>query len=472
MVESAGVWMPLGLAYLAGSLRSAGFEPSIYDAMSLFHDADQIRDTLSEVQPDVVALTAYTATADAALQVLQAAKEAVPGVTTVIGGVHPTFMAAEILQDPAADYVVRGEGEEALPELLTCLNAGESADRVDGISFRDPNGAVVHTPDRALIADLDALPIAWDLIDWPTYYYRTKPGSRLAITSWSRGCTEACTFCSQQKLWRQTWRPRSVDAIIAEVRMLRSQYGVDTLEVADECPTRDRDRWERILDRLIHEDLGVELLLETRTDDIVRDEDIMYKYRAAGILHMYAGVESGRQDRLDLMRKNLSIETTRRAIKLLNDAGIISETSFLLGFPQDTPETVQEALDLSIEYSPDLAFFLAVTPWPYSDMYASVADRIEVREYSLYNLTNPIIRPDAMSREELSALLSKAFMTFYMHKMRSLHTLPPHKREYMMRVAKLLMEESYLSEEVKMTMAGMKSAHPGGMCPAKHNARA
>jgi anaerobic magnesium-protoporphyrin IX monomethyl ester cyclase len=452
MVESAGVWMPLGLASLAGSLRLRGFDPCIYDAMSRRHDLALIRATIARLQPDVVATTACTATLSAATDVLRAAKEALPFVTTVIGGVHPTHMATQVLRDPAVDYVVRREGEATFPELLECLSAGDNPAKVAGVSFRQGQ-RVEHTADRPFATDLDALPVAWDLIDWPIYHYRTKPGSRLAIASWSRGCSQGCTFCSQRLLWRQTWRARDVDAIAAEARMLRERFGVDTLEVADEYPSRDRARWERILDRLIEEDLDLELLVETRADDIVRDADIMEKYRAAGILHMYVGVESVRQDRLDAMHKDLSVAAGRQAIALLNDAGIITETSFLLGFPEDTPATVEETVRLALDYGPDLAFFLAVTPWPYTPWYQEVRDRVEVFDYRDYNLINPIIRPDGMTRGELADLLSRAFMTFYAHKMGSLMAMSAFKRAYMRRVSKLLMEESYLAGEVKASMA-------------------
>ena len=458
MVESAGVWMPLGLAYLAGSLRAAGFEPEIYDAMSLFHGEEEIRARLRAAAPDVVATTCYTATSNAAADVLAMAREEIPGVVTVTGGVHPTHMAASMLADPAVDYVVRGEGEETLPELLECLNSWESPSSVKGLSFKGDGGVAIHTLGRPLIHDLDRLPVAWDLIDWPIYHYRTKPGSRLAIASWARGCIHACNFCSQQKLWHRSWRPRPIESIVREARFLKETYGVDTLEVADEYPTLDRSRWETILDRLIEEDLGIELLVETRAADIVRDEDFLWKYREAGILHMYVGVESISQERLDWIGKKLRVEDSRRAISLLNDCGIITETSFLLGFPEDTPETVAATVALSHEYAPDLAFFLAVTPWPYSDMYPLVADRVEEHDFSRYNLINPIIRPDAMSREELSGLLSRAFMEFYGSKMKNLGGLPQHKREYMMKVARLLMSDSYLADEVRKTM-GHSHAH-------------
>ena len=451
MVESAGVWMPLGLAYLAGSLRQAGFEPRIYDAMSLGHGPDEIARRIADQRPDVVAVTACTPTIVAAISVLHAARLAAPDALTVIGGVHPTFMAAEVLGDPAVDVVVRGEGEQALVELLLALEDTDDPHAVDGIAYRR-GGCVVTTPPRPLERDLDALPVAWDLIDWPLYHYRTKPGSRLAIASWSRGCPEACSFCSQQKFSGRTWRSRDVEAVIAEVRLLRERFGVDTLEVADELPTRDRARWESILDRLIAEDLGVELLIETRADDLVRDADIIDKYRAAGVLHVYVGVESVRQDRLDGMHKNLEVGQGRRALALLNEAGIITETSFLLGFPGDTPATVDETVRLAGEYDPDLCFFLAATPWPYSDWWPEVADRVQVTDYSRYNLINPIIKPDAMERDELAALLSAAFMRFYRDKMARLDRLAPEKRTYLMRVARLLMDESYLAHEVRASL--------------------
>ena len=229
----------------------------------------------------------------------------------------------------------------------------------------------------------------------------------------------------------RAWRPSSPKRGCCAER-----YGVDTLEVADEYPTRDRARWEHILDRLIEEDLGVELLVETRADDMVRDGDIIGKYRDAGILHMYVGVESraagpARRDAQGPARRRL-----RARIELLNEAGIITETSFLLGFPDDTPETVEETLRLAFEYAPDLAFFLAITPWPYADLYPEVADRVEVIDYSKYNLINPIIRPDAMTRDELAGLLRPAFMRFYGGKMRNDRAPAPHtSATYMVRVA-------------------------------------
>lgn len=479
MVESAGVWMPLGLAYLSGSLKAAGYDVAIYDAMSRFDSAEETVAHIVGEAPDVIGVGSYTATQPASLAVLAECKRQLPGALTVMGGVHPTHMAEETLGSGVVDYVVRGDGERAFPELLDCLWACDDPRKVAGISFRaDGSGssaagrAFVHTPDRPLCGDLDALPIDWDGLDWGLYHYRTKPGSHLAIASWARGCTMECTFCSQQKMSRRTWRARSVEAIVAEARMLAERFGVDTLEVADEHPTFDRERWRTILDRLIEEDLGIELLAETRADDVVRDADIMDRYRDAGVLHMYVGVESPRQEHLDWMHKRIKVTESKRAIELLNDAGIITETSFLLGYPDDTPQTVAETLALSWEYDPDLAFFLAITPWPYADMYAAVADRVEVSDYSKYNLINPIIKPAGMSRDELSAQLSAAFGAFFGHKMRTLDRMPANKRAYLTGVARLLLSDSYLSAETAEALGSpLMQGAPGVAMPGARLAR-
>ncbi len=119
--------------------------------MSRFDDMDDIEATIERDKPDVVATTAFTADHQrGARRAARRQAASFPGVVTVIGGVHPTHMAAEVLGDPSVDYVVRGEGEPALPELLDCLRAGGDPGRVAGISYR-AEGGVVHAPDRPLV---------------------------------------------------------------------------------------------------------------------------------------------------------------------------------------------------------------------------------------------------------------------------------------------------------------------------------
>ena len=453
VVESAGTWLNVGFVSLAGSLRAAGYEVDYYDAMSLWHKWPDIQKRIEAFRPDVVATTSFTASIVDAIKLCRLAKEINPTTVTAIGNVHATFCYDEILlhDNKSVDFIVRGEGEVTLVELLNCLNAGDDPRKVDGLAFwRD--GAVLATQKAAYIQDLDGLPMAWDLVEWPIYTYRAKHDARLAIISTSRGCKQQCSFCSQQLFWSQTWRARSPENVIAELELLSRDYGVEVAMLSDEIPTFDRVRWERILDLMIERQVPVKLLMETRVDDILRDADIMDKYRLAGVDHIYVGVEAGTQATLDLFKKDTQVAQSKQAIDLINNADIVSETSFVLGMPDDTPESIAWTVDLAKYYNPDMAFFLAIAPWPYADLYPQLEKYVATKDYRKYNLVEPVIKPTNMSMEQLGLELGKASQKFFMHKFQTLHTLSPWKQEFMLSVLNLLINHSYLAGQMKAAM--------------------
>jgi len=453
VVESAGVWLNVAFVYLAGSLRQAGHEPVIYDAMSAWHTYDDIRKRIEAEKPDVVGTTAFTAEIVDALKVLRLAKDVDPRITTIIGNSHPTYCYDEILtaKDNPVDYIVMGEGEETVVELMNCLASGGDPGKVRALAFlRD--GKVTVTPPRPFIHDLDSLPMAWDLVDWKLYTYKPMKDSVLAIVSTSRGCSQKCSFCSQQLFWKRHWRGRSAENVVAELEHLRDVYGVNVVMFADETPTLDGKRWERILDLLIERKVGTKILMETRVDDIIRDEHIMDKYRLAEVDHIYVGVEATTQAALDTFNKNIKVEDSKRALDLINAQDIVSETSFVLGMPDDTPESMARTLELAKYYNPDMAFFLAIAPWPYSEIYPSLKDHIEVKDYSRYNLVEPVVKPKNMTLQEVHDWLGKASREFFTHKMNTLDSMSPKKREFMIKVIHIIATSSYLAKTMKGSM--------------------
>ncbi len=461
VVESAGTWLNVGFVYIAGALRDAGFEVDYYDAMSLWHTWDDIRGRLENFRPDVVATTAFTASIVHAVDLLKVAKEVNPGVVTVVGNVHATYCYDEMLEKDGAeiDFIVRGEGEETLPELLHCLNAGGDPQQVAGLSFlRDDK--VVLSEQRPYIHDLDNLSAAWDLVEWPIYKYRAKNDARLAIVSSSRGCKSQCSFCSQQLFWGRSWRARSPENFVAELEMLASTYGVEVAMLSDEIPTYDRERWVRILDLMIERKVPVRLLMETRVDDILRDADIMDRYREAGVEHIYVGVEAGSQATLDLFKKETLVEQSKQAIDLINGADIVSETSFVLGMPDDTPESIAETIELAKHYDPDMAFFLAIAPWPYAELYPELEQYVGTKDYRKYNLVEPVIKPKHMTMEELERELGKAAQKFFMYKFQNLGKLSPWKQEFMLSVFDILINNSYLAGQMRAMMKDGKDMPP------------
>lgn len=458
VIESAGTWLNVGFVYIAGSLRKAGYDPIIYDSMSYWHGYEQVRQKIEEEKPDVVGTTAFTAEIPDALKVLKLAKEVNNEIITVLGGVHPTFCYEEILADNKdVDFVVRGEGEETVVELLDVAFSKGDLSKVKGIAYSE-NGGITVTPPRPFISSLDDLPAAWDLIDWSIYTYKPMEKSILAIVSSSRGCTQQCSFCSQQLFWQRKWRGRTAENFVAELELLRDKYGVDVVMVADETPTLSRPRWEKILDLLIERKVGIKLLMETRVDDIVRDEKIMWKYREAGVDHIYVGVESTSQATLNIFKKNIKVEQSKKALDLINENDMVSETSFVLGMPEDTVKSIRNTVELAKFYNPDLAFFLAIAPWPYADMYEELKPYVEVFDYGKYNLVEPVIKPKNMTLMQLKKELGYAARDFYMDKLQRLDQMTARKREFMVKVIDLIASSSYLAEQ----MTGIGEA-PGEM---------
>ena len=453
VVESAGTWLNVGFVYMAGSLRAAGYEVDYYDAMSLWHKWPEIQARIEAFEPDVIATTAYTASIVKALELCDLAKQTNPSLITVLGNVHAAFCYDEVLRDAheAVDYIVRGEGEVTLVELLDCLNAEGDPATVNGLAFWR-NNAVVVTPKAPYIHDLDSLPTAWDLVEWPIYSYRAKNNARLAIISTARGCKSHCSFCSQQLFWSQSWRARSAENVVDEIEMLAETYGVEVAMLADELPTYDRERWEKILDLMIERQVTVKLLMETRVDDILRDADIMWKYKKAGVEHIYVGVEAGSQETLDLFNKDTVVAQSKQAIDIINGADIVSETSLVLGLPDDTVESIAQTVELAKHYNPDMAFFLAIAPWPYAELYPQLEPYVFTKDYSRYNLVEPVIKPKNMTVKQLEKELGKAAQKFYMHKFKHLHELTPWKQEFMLSVLDIFINHSYLAGQMKDAM--------------------
>jgi len=468
-VQVIGTWPPLQLAYLAGAALQAGHEARVCDAMNNGFSFEDVRAEIQAYRPDFVVTLDYlpvsgaisTATVPAALQTLAIAKEVDPGIVTIIGGPHPTFLFDEILGggEVQADFVLRGESEATLPELIAAVQDGTVAE-VAGIAYREDQ-KIVATPMRAHVADLDTLSPAWHLLDWSLYHYNIEPWGRMASILTTRGCMMGCSFCSHRAFWRGDWRARDPKKVVDEIRLLVEEYGVEFITLIDPYPTNHRERWEQQLDLLIEAGMDVHLLMETRVEDIIRDADILPKYRQAGIIHMYVGAESSSDAMLESLNKGTDVDMNKRAIDLLRENDIMSEASFMIGFPNETWDTIALTASEAVRLNPDIAVFPVITPMPFTPLYEEMKDRIRVFDYSKYNLMTPIIEPYEMSLDDVYRALAKCYMTFYGHKMKEVAQLDDgFKRRYMMSAFQEMMKDygdrfDFLREEMPDGMPGM-----------------
>nr|Q7X2C7.1 RecName: Full=Anaerobic magnesium-protoporphyrin IX monomethyl ester cyclase; Short=MPE cyclase [Rubrivivax gelatinosus]AAP73428.1 anaerobic Mg-protoporphyrin IX monomethyl ester cyclase [Rubrivivax gelatinosus] len=446
--EIAGNWPPAWVAYLAGYLKAGGYTDVIFvDAMTNDLSEDQVREKITTLKPDIVGCTAITPAIYKAERTLQIAKEVNPDIVTVLGGIHGTFMYPQVLKEaPWIDAIVRGEGEQVMLNLVTAVDQGRfMADRncVNGIAYAAPDGKVVATPAEPPIEDLDRITPDWGILEWEKYIY-IPMNKRVAIPNFARGCPFTCSFCSQWKFWRD-YRIRDPKKVVDEIEVLVKQHDVGFFILADEEPTIHRKKFIEFCEELIKRDLGVLWGINTRVTDILRDEKLLPLFRKAGLIHVSLGTEAAAQLKLDMVNKETTIEQNKRAIQLLKDNGIVTEAQFIVGLENETAETLEETYKMARDWNPDMANWAMYTPWPFSDLFQELGDKVEVFDFEKYNFVTPIMKPDAMDRGELLDRVMSNYRRFFMNKafLQYPFTKDKERRKYLMGCLKAFLKSGF-----------------------------
>jgi anaerobic magnesium-protoporphyrin IX monomethyl ester cyclase len=418
--EIAGNWPPAWVAYLAGSLKKAGFDKVTFiDAMTNEIDDVDLGKKLADLQPDIVGTTAITPSIYVAENVLKIAQQVCPKAVRVLGGVHATFMYKQVLSEaPWIDVIVRGEGEEIFAEFVTAVAEGRwpaERDAIKGLAFRDGE-QIVATPAAPTVKNLDAIEPDWSLLEWDKYIY-VPLGVKVAIPNMARGCPFTCSFCSQWKFWRD-YRVRDPKAVVDEIETLVDDHGVGFFILADEEPTINRKKFIEFCEELIARGLPdrIKWGINTRVTDILRDEELLPLYRKAGLVHVSLGTEAAAQMKLDQFNKETKVADNKRAIKLLRDADIFTEAQFIVGLDNETAETLEETYKMAWDWQPDLANWAMYTPWPFTPLFQELGDKVEVFDFSKYNFVTPIMKPEAMDRDELLDRVMNNYRRFYSKK--------------------------------------------------------
>jgi anaerobic magnesium-protoporphyrin IX monomethyl ester cyclase len=445
--EIAGNWPPAWVAYITGYLKAAGYTDVLFvDAMTNHLSDEQVRQRITDIQPDVVGLTAITPAIYKAEGLLKVAKEVNPKIVTVLGGIHGTFMYPQVLKEaPWIDAIVRGEGEQVFLNLVRAIDDGtwvRDRQAVRGIAYQD-GGKVIATPAEPPIEDLDRISPDWGILEWDKYIY-IPMNVRVAIPNFARGCPFTCSFCSQWKFWRD-YRIRDPKKVVDEIESLVRDHQVGFFILADEEPTIHRKKFIQFCEELIERKLPVLWGINTRVTDILRDEKLLPLYRKAGLIHVSLGTEAAAQLKLDRFNKETTIAQNKKAIKLLRDAGIVTEAQFIVGLENETAETLEETYRMAMDWKPDMANWAMYTPWPFSDLFQELGDKVEVFDFEKYNFVTPIMKPDAMDRGELLDRVMNNYRRFFMHKTFFEYpwTKDKAKRKYLMGCLKAFAKSSF-----------------------------
>jgi radical SAM superfamily enzyme YgiQ (UPF0313 family) len=401
---------PIGLAYLASVLRDR-HDVKVLDANVLGYSLDDVRRELKEFYPDVVGITSVTPSIYQAYQVAKIAKDVREDCKVVVGGPHATFLPDQTLKECRyIDIIVRSEGEETIRELAEAFEKG-GWERVKGITFRKGD-CIVSNDLRPLIKDIDEIPFpSWDLLPMDKYQFC---GQRYAFMLTSRGCPFNCSFCASSRLFGGFWRGRSPENVVEEIRILHEKFGIRNIEFADDTFTLNQKRVERICEEIVGEGLDISWGASSRVDTLSRG--LVEKMRKAGCWIIFLGIESGSQKILDAVGKRITIEQARRAVKIVKEAGIQVLGSFIIGFLQDTMETINETIRFAKTLNLDYAEFSILTPYPGTPIYehAKKNNLLLTEDWSKYTGLEPIIKIEGVSSSKLKSLLQRAYLTFYL----------------------------------------------------------
>jgi len=415
--KKANDYPPLGLAYLAAVMEQSGHETRIFD-LSLDPDSslEADADSIVAFDPQLVGITAMTSLYQSALETATLLKARL-GRPIVIGGPHATMFPERLLtESPVLDYVVRGEGELTLRELVEALEGQRDLSSVAGLTYR-VRSEVVSNPDRELLADLDSLPFpARQHFDLSRYGLRTPQGQPMVTILSSRGCPYNCSYCFKGIVGR-TYRHRSPQNIIAEIKQVIGQTGIRSLYFIDDLFTADVRRLSELMELMIAEKLDIRWQCLARVDRVT--PEVLRTMYAAGCRRIHLGIESGNPDVLRQISKGIKLDQVRQTVRWAKDAGIQVKGYFMLGLPGDTEATMQQTIDLAVELDLEEAMFSLTTPFPGTRLWDELVKRHPETEYNqdftrAYYYSNsdeevvPFLNVSEVSNEVLGEWMRKA----------------------------------------------------------------
>lgn len=359
----------LGLAYLAGYLQAKGTVPKEAIRVADLNTAQNPLRILRKHKPDLIGVSTTTTHFAEALALAPRLRKAAPDAVMVLGGPHITALPESL--PPEFDLGVVGEGEETFRQLIEMLSCrGRDYASIPGLAWRDNDGALQRSEERAFIEDLDSLPFpARDLYDMRFYAApkQTIRGvfSRATQLMTARGCPFDCSYCASALLWKRCVRFFSPDYMMREIRSLHEKYGVNSLYMQDDQFPADVVRLREFVERKNSEPWSRDIVYSAQLRASHCDEEVVALLRESGCIQVEFGFESGSQRVLESLKgQGARVEQHSRAAELVHKAGIRILGNFVFGAPEETEEDVRETLHFIRSNPIDFVSSFVLTPYP------------------------------------------------------------------------------------------------------------
>ncbi|MGL1934877.1 MAG: B12-binding domain-containing radical SAM protein [Fibrobacterales bacterium] len=373
-------FLPIGLGYVLSAVKRAGYDFELYDIDVLRPTDEEIQSKLSECKWDVVLLGCIVTGYKYVKKYIEILREKNPHAFIIVGNTVASSVSETLLTKTTADVAVEAEGEITVVELLDAWEKGKDLEDVQGI-YLNRKGKVQFTGYRPEIKNLDDIPmIDYDLFDVEHYIERSRfavpdgvpiPRDQIKMMniSTARGCIARCTFC-YHSFKDVKYRRRSPAHVISEIRFLQEKYGINVVALADDLTFASKRMFNEFIDQLIEEDLGIYWFCNVRNDLFKEDSDIelLVKAKKSGLLSLGGALESADERILLDMNKKMSLTQFIKQVELIKKAGLTCVTGIVLGYPNETVETIAKTYQLCLDLRvfPSTGYLL---PQPNTQVY-------------------------------------------------------------------------------------------------------
>ena len=386
----------LGTILLSTILKGKGYNTKTYIEDISEPDWKELE------KADLIGISSITSTAPRAFKL--ASRFRSKGIPIVLGGPHSTFLPDESLE--YADYVVRGEGEETIVELVEHIESGKDMGDILGLSYREGD-TLIHNPERPLLEDLDAAPIP-DL----SVVHNWKRKNTIPLAT-SRGCPYGCRFCSVIQMFGRKYRFKSIDRIIKEIKAVASRK-VQHIFFIDDNFAANKDRTKALLRRMIADNIHIEWSAQVRTE-IARDAELIDLMTQAGCFGVFVGFESINPQTLALYNKKQKVDDIVNCIETFKKVSIYIHGMFVLGGDTDDIETIRSTKKFAKRLGIPSVQFLMLTPLPGTPVFHELKQegRLLHTNWAKYDAHHAVFEPKLMTPFELHTETLKAMAGFY-----------------------------------------------------------
>ena len=352
-----GSWINHGLCSLSACAKAKGYDVELIDLRCLKNWSDYKKAVLT-LKPDVLGVTMMSVDFDPAIKSLKTAKEVNTGIITVLGGPHPSIMPEELTGRNEIDYIIKGEGEVSFLKLLDAVKTGK------------PPEEKVMIGEQPVLDDLPFCDRELFIAEERPWWLTDKEPFVTVIAG--RGCIYNCSYCqpAERLIFGRKVRRRSVDNVIAELKILREKYHFKSFMFLDDCLIEDPAWVKDFCLKYRSEGFDQEFICQGRADIICRYPELMKQMKDSGLVGIIIGFESGNQRVLNFIRKGVTVEQNIKAGQLCKELGIKMQGNYMLGIPTETNEEAMDTFRMMEKINPETHGHSIFTPAPGSDLFA------------------------------------------------------------------------------------------------------